>query len=167
MTAGIDPTGAELARMRLAVMRELQTSLSGSQTALLALDLAGIEQGTREQVDLSHRLGCGIAQERAWLAKGRRRTGEQLARGGADTEIVDTKIIATEIIETEIEEELRQGERRVWEALRLQSALLARARAKLRVLSNILAGPSANYSPPAMPAGGTPRSFDFPRDERI
>ena len=37
---------------RLAWMGELEASLDGSRKALLALDLSGIERGTREQVGL-------------------------------------------------------------------------------------------------------------------
>src|SRR5260370_4218419 len=37
---------------RLALMRELETSLHGSRKALLALDLPGIERGTNEQPGL-------------------------------------------------------------------------------------------------------------------
>src|SRR5579863_2373025 len=57
------PPTPEPVRMRLRLMGELQASLLGSRTALLALDLSGIEQGTREQIELSRKLarniGCG------------------------------------------------------------------------------------------------------------
>src|SRR5580704_3411979 len=41
---------------RLKLLRELESSLRGSRQALLALDLVGIEQGTREQVGLVREL---------------------------------------------------------------------------------------------------------------
>jgi hypothetical protein len=47
---------------RLALMRELRTSLEGSHQALLALDLAGIQQGTRAQIELGRRLAEEIRQ---------------------------------------------------------------------------------------------------------
>jgi hypothetical protein len=56
----------------------------------------------------------------------------------------------------EPEEELRRSCQRVLEATRLQAALLARARTKLRVLANMLAGQSVNYGP--LVAGSNLRS---------
>ncbi len=43
--------------------------------------------------------------------------------------------------------EIRQGEVRTLQAARVQAALLARGRAKLRMLANMLAGPGVNYGP--------------------
>lgn len=120
--------GVELAPTRLTLMRQLQASLAQSCKALLALDLAGIERGTREQVGLSQELAEGFA-----------RAGREL--GGDEGE------------------ELRQNELGVLQALRLQSALLARARCKLRVLANMLAGPSASYGPPRSRADARPHAF--------
>ena len=42
-------------------------------------------------------------------------------------------------------QQLRQCERRTLQAGRVQAALLARLRSKLRVLANVLAGPGVNY----------------------
>ncbi len=108
-----EQSSRDAAHSRLALLRELQLSLSVSRAALLALDLSGIEQGTREQIELSHRL----AEEMA----GENRMPER-------------------------DLELKRAENEVRQALRLHAALLARERAKLRVLANMLAGPSVNYS---------------------
>lgn len=109
----------EHARARLALMGELHASLSGSCKALLTLDLAGITRGTEEQVGLSLQL-ADMAQENRWIVEDN----------------------------AGIKEELKQSQHRVLQALRLQSAILGRARSKLRVLANSMAGPSVNYSPP-------------------
>jgi hypothetical protein len=54
----------ELLGMRMAVMRQLLASLSASRTALLAMDLAAIEHGTREQFGLSGALGEIVRRSR-------------------------------------------------------------------------------------------------------
>ena len=128
LSADILQPGAGPAQTRLTLLRQLQASLSRSCTALLALDLAGIERGTREQVGLSQELAADLP-----------RAGRELA-GGA-------------------REELRQNELGILQALRLQSALLARARCKLRVLVNMLAGPSASYGPLGLRTGARPPAF--------
>jgi hypothetical protein len=96
------------------LLRELEASLLGSRAALLALDLEGIERGTREQVDLVGKLEAN------------RRLGRALAG-------------------PELAEDFERCAARVGQAGRVQAALLARARAKLRVLANMLAGPSCDY----------------------
>src|SRR5271154_871310 len=56
----------DLAHARLALMKELEVSVSGSRKALLELDLARIERGTREQLRLlqgiAGTLPCGVVQ---------------------------------------------------------------------------------------------------------
>jgi hypothetical protein len=148
-SANIMPRPAELVQ-RLALMRQLQASLFGSRNALLALDLAGIEQGTREQVELSLQLAEDIRRESTPAAKIRPLTRKHPASGlaGHPPEL-----------EPELKEEIRRSEREVLQALRLQSALLVRAQCKLRVLANMLAGPSVNYGPPLTRRGALPRAF--------
>jgi hypothetical protein len=140
----------------------LQASLSGSREALLALDLDGIEQGTREQIGLSIKLAEDIAR-----AKRKRR--EEF---GLPLEVVGEikREIKQEMkpeIEPRMREELRQSQLGVVQALRLQSALLVRAQWKLRVLSNMLAGPSVNYGPPIARRGALPRGFSFTRGGEV
>lgn len=110
-----DKSSSKAFPSRLALLRELALSLSASRAALVALDLSRIEQGTREQIELSHRLTKDLA--------------------GEDEGNVP-----------EPELEMSQAEDEVRQALRLHAALLARVQIKLRVLANMLAGPSVNYS---------------------
>jgi hypothetical protein len=122
----------EAVRRRLALMRALQSSLLAGHTALVELDLQGIECGTREQVVLSRKLAEDFRQRGASPAG--LRSGQDRSGGFAGC----TPRLA---------EELRQSEREVLQGLRLQAALLARARSKLRVLANMLADPGVNYGP--------------------
>jgi len=102
---------------RLKLLQDLEASLNGSRRALLALDLAAIEQGTREQV------GLVLEMQRLCERTLRSETAPQ----------------------QEIAEEIRRSEEAVLQAARVQAALLARAQRKLRILANMLAGPSLNY----------------------
>jgi hypothetical protein len=47
-------------------------------------------------------------------------------------------------------QELRQCELRTLQAARVQAALLSRSRSKLRIMANMLAGPSVTYGPLAV-----------------
>ncbi|MFZ0774294.1 MAG: hypothetical protein WCA49_23760 [Candidatus Sulfotelmatobacter sp.] len=141
--AAIPPESAlqradERVRIRLALTRDLQASLSASHKALLALDLRGIERGTSEQVGLSRKLAEDLRRGRVSPAREKR-----------------------------LAEELRQSEREVWQAARLQAALLARAQCKLRVLSNMLADPSVNYGPLLTRSGAPPHASHFKRGGEI
>jgi len=106
----------DLVRCQLGLMAELEASLDASRKALLALDLAGIELGTREQIGLLRNLEA--VRQRSRLA-----------------------------CPAELEHETRRCGHRILQAALLQSALLARARAKLRVVANMLAGQSVTYGP--------------------
>lgn len=101
-------------------MEELEASLLGSHRALLALDLAGMEQRTREQADLIGKFNAI-----------RRQSGDAAPGLPAHT--------------PGWEKEFQRSRRRILEAVRLQAALLARAQSKLRVLANMMAGPSIDY----------------------
>jgi hypothetical protein len=117
-----DESGAAL----LAWMEELESSLLGSHRALLKLDLAGIERETSEQAGLIGKFDVVRRQSGgAFHLTGHSLTGYT----------------------TGWERELRSSVSRILEATRLQAALLARAQAKLRVLANMLAGPSVDYGP--------------------
>jgi hypothetical protein len=121
----------EFLRSRLALMPALEASLRRSREALVAMNLEGIERGTREQVGFISELKA--ASQRKLLPGGSRQPQE-------NRELV----FSASAVELE---ELRQIENRVREAARLQSALLARARYKLRVLANMLVGLSKTYRP--------------------
>jgi hypothetical protein len=118
-------------RARRALLRELEASLEGSRKALLALDLAGIERGTREQEGLLREFEAVLRHRMNGAAHAPEPEGEP----GPEPE-------------PEPEEETRRSGNRILEAARLQAALLVRAQCKLRVLANMLAGPSVTYGPP-------------------
>ena len=106
----------------LALMEELESSLAGSHEALLKLDLAGIEQGTSHQAGLIEKLDAIRKQSENGAIRLPARADELWA-------------------------EIHRSRTRILQAARLQAALLARAQLKLRVLANMLAGPSADYGP--------------------
>jgi hypothetical protein len=108
---------------RLELLRELEASLLRSRKALLALDLTGIEQGTREQIGLV----------RAMASSGQL---EIKMRTEKNDSLADSQEIATE---------LKRCVARVLQASRVQAALLDRMQRKLRILGNMLAGPSSIY----------------------
>ncbi len=119
----------EFLRSRLALMPALEASLGRSREALVAMNLEGIERGTREQVSFIRELKA--ASQRRLVPDGGRQPQENGERVLSPAEL----------------EELQQSENRVREAARLQAALLARARYKLRVLANMLVGVSQTYRP--------------------
>lgn len=106
----------------LAWMSELEASLDGSRKALLALDLAGIERGTSEQVGLVRKFDTIRKQHP-----------------------VQPRVPGLPPCALELEKELRSRGMRITDAVRLQAALLARMQGKLSVLANMLAGPSVDY----------------------
>jgi hypothetical protein len=124
-------------RDRLALLRALEVSLERSLEAMPALDLARIELGTSEQIVLIRRLDAtwGNAAER--LAEDRTGALREL-----DSELAGE---LKDGLKDGLRKETRRSAQRILEALRLQAALLARARAKLRVLANMLAGPGVPY----------------------
>jgi len=147
------PEAEDLAAPRLALMlmHDLEASLHTSQKALLALDLAGIERGTREQVALIRKLEAALRRNAAPSAS-ERRPGEDEARS------LPAGVHG-------LEEELRLRRNKIREACRLQLALLVRARARLRVLANMLAGPSVNYES-LLTRSSAPPAFGWKSGER-
>ena len=129
-------------RARLALMNALEASLHRSRKALLALDLAGVERGTIEQTGLIRE--CG---EILWSE-----VPIDLSAGTNKLEGQQKELL---------KKELGLCQQRILEAGRLQAALLARAQSKLRVLANMLAGPSVIYSPPVVHDGAQLHSFDW------
>jgi hypothetical protein len=119
-------------RSRLGTVTRLAASLDRSRKALLALDLGAIEAGTREQWDLVRELDL----------VSRRRAEDGPQGPSADS--------------PELEHRLQQSELLVRDSARLHAALLARMRGKLRVLANMLAGPSVTYNPLPDWSGGLP-----------
>src|SRR5229473_6116524 len=118
---------------RVTLMSELEASLHGGRKALLALDLPGIERGTNEQAGLIREFEALLKRDMLTPAL-EKQPGEEAKAG----------LIAAS---PELEEKLRRSVCRILETARLQTALLARAQRKLRVLANMLAGPSVIYGP--------------------
>jgi hypothetical protein len=129
----------ELLRARLVLMRQLEASLQGSRKALLALDLPQIECGTGDQIGLILEFGALLRRSKACAAADRS---------------VEPRAPGLRTPPPELEEELGRSQNRILDALRLQAALLARAQCKLRVLGNMLAGPTAPYGPLPARDGG-------------
>jgi hypothetical protein len=132
LSARVREPSDELRQACLGLMRQLEASLHRSRKALLALDLVSIERETREQVGLIVEFDTVRQQAMTPRATGIRQPKDRVpAKGG----------------EPELAEELRQSANRILNAARLQAALLMRARAKLHVLANMLAGTSIDYGP--------------------
>jgi hypothetical protein len=134
----------ELRQACLLLMRQLEASLHGSRKALLALDLVSIERETREQVGLIVGLDTVRQQALTPPASGIRPPKNGAPENGG---------------EPELGEELRQSAHRILSAARLQAALLMRARSKLHVLANMLAGTSVDYGPLLAKSGVPQRVF--------
>lgn len=150
---------------RLQLLRELEASLGGSRQALLALDLSGIEQGTRDQVVLVRELQRFSEREMPMPRPAQEQTSEGLdASREGGTQETDARELLT--WSQEMAEEVRVCEEAVLQAARVQAALLARARRKLHILANMLAGPSLNYSCLfANPNGATPGVYGMQERE--
>lgn len=136
-----------VAQACLALLGELQASLESSQTALLALDVEGTEQGTREQMRLrlafealifpaSHRAQAELpAQE--WHGE------ESQKRESTKEEFRDELRSCT----PELSDRLRVAAKRIRELARVQAALLRRSQQFLCVLTNWMADPGTVYGP--------------------
>jgi hypothetical protein len=148
---------------RLQLLRELEASLGGSRQALLALDLAGIEQGTREQVGLVRELQRYSEREMQMPRPTLEKTGERLGGRKGKTQETGAEVPTWS---QEMAEDVRHCEEAVLQAARVQAALLARTRRKLRILANMLAGPSLNYSCLfAKPNGAAPSVYGMREGE--
>lgn len=128
----------QLLGSRLELMSRLGASLDRSRQALLALDLAGIERGTREQEGL-------VREFESVLRRGRALAFDVKAAARDETFAL---AVAT------LQQELQSGAVMVRDAALLQAALLVRMQGKLRVLRNMLAGTTALYLPAQVQHGG-------------
>ncbi len=122
---------------RLALMTQLEASLRRSRASLLALDLEGIRLGTSEQIQLARSLAA-LSQPSRENAPASEAEGERGKNSGPA-------------------HACRAGAQVILDLVRMHAALLRRAQSKLRVLANMLAGPSATYGP------FTARTFETPR----
>jgi len=123
--------GSPIAGPVLGLMAALEASLEGSRSALISLDVAGLAARTREQIGLSHELAAVLHQASGQI---------EPPSGMPDL----SQPFAREQLQIE---SMRPIAHRIIFAIRLQSALLARLRIKLRVMANLLAGCSAAYGP--------------------
>jgi hypothetical protein len=111
----------------LALLRDLEASLEATQKAVLARDLDGLEQSTREQKQLQRALAI------LWAESG---TPPQAS--------LPTRL---ESCAPHLAAELRAAGMRVLHLGRVQAGLLVRAQRSLRMIAHLLAGPESNYSP--------------------
>ncbi|HEY3971871.1 MAG TPA: hypothetical protein VGM18_02640 [Candidatus Sulfotelmatobacter sp.] len=125
----------EIAAACQAILADLEASLKTSQLALLGRDASALAECTREQIRLQRSL------DMLWP-----RNGKASCDVGFDFSLIPG---------------LRAAVARVLHLGRVQAALLARAQCWLSTLSNLLAGPAANYAPPRghwMAMASTPAS---------
>ncbi|HEY6769638.1 MAG TPA: hypothetical protein VI386_33270 [Candidatus Sulfotelmatobacter sp.] len=140
VTSPLSALAAEsLERACLALLCELAASLESSQRSLLALDVAGTEHCTREQIRLQRHLAAllphsGLSPAAA-LQKQRLLTGLRTADSSATTH------------------KIREEAERIRHLAHVQAALLRRAQQFTRVLANLIAGNEALYQRPT-PSGG-------------
>lgn len=125
-------------RILLPWMASLETTLEAGRRALLALDLAGMTKAHEEQLSLARLLPTLLNHAR-------------LANQAAAPAACDSSSATFD--GSEQAQEFWRAQKRIFEALRLQAALLTRSQSKLRVIANMLAHPSANYSVPLEDAG--------------
>ncbi len=135
---------AGMAQASLALLRQMEDSLNASREALLARDLARLEQGTQEQIRLRRAL------EILWAGK-----------HNEDADVPET------LRDPVLAENLRAAQLRVLQQGRVQAALLRRAQRWLRVLSNLQAGPEAGYLDPTSSETRRPWPGTTPSAEKL
>jgi hypothetical protein len=118
----------------------LEASLEATQKAVLARDLAELEQGTRDQMRLQRALAI------LW------------AEYGMPTQPSPSTTAWLQSFAPQFAAEWRAAQMRTLQLARVQAALLARAQRSLTMIANLLAGPESSYgsNPAALAAG--PRS---------
>jgi hypothetical protein len=147
-----------LRRAQLDRIGALAISLENSRKSLLALDLAGMERETARQFELLEELNRLRFQLRSSTSRPENNQPETSSQMNG--------YAVQNLASSELEEELKHAAMQVLDACRLHSALLARSQTKLRVLKNMLAGPSVNYD--AITAGnGRLRPVPHGLEQRI
>jgi hypothetical protein len=158
-------SAATLAEASAAFLGELESSLLSSQRALLARDLASLEQATREQKRLRRAL------EILWtsgptvpdVTTHDSTTHDSATHDSAthDWSMHDSAAALDLRSSPALAAELRAAQLRVLHLARVQAALLAREGRWLTTLANLMAGPEAGYgaarirrSAPGSPAAG-------------
>jgi len=142
----------EMMHTVLTLMRELKISLENSRKPLLALDLAGIVQGTGEQVSLVRKLDAALRRCRTAHA-----TANPSAEKNDSPQVMT--VFPAQLDTPKLEEEIWRCRGAILESIRLQAALLVRAQRKLRVLGNMMAGTSIDYGPLLAKNGASSQVF--------
>lgn len=117
-----EPNAAEPAQAQLGLLRHLEASLGASQQAVLSRDLQRLEQLTAEQHRLRQALALALQRD---------------PFHGTQERAPDSALTTA----------VRSAEERVLHLGRVQLLLLAHAQRSLQVLSHLLAGPQAPYTP--------------------
>jgi hypothetical protein len=136
-----------VAQVCLALLGELQASLESSQTALLALNVAGTEQGTREQMRLRLAFETLIFAEFTYPQTGL--PGEPWHGEESQKRELSKEEFPDELrsCTPELSRRLRAAAERTRELARVQAALLRKSQQFLCVLTNWMAGPGTVYGP--------------------
>jgi hypothetical protein len=129
--------GAEQLREATPLLCELEVGLKNSQKVLLSGDASGLEIQTREQNRLLAEL---------WKI-------DSLAQAASSTRQAGNSQLRPAAEDSDIAVELQAAAARILHAGRVQAALLARARQRLRMIANVLAGPQAAYAAAATQSG--------------
>jgi hypothetical protein len=119
---------AEFEQAVLALLSELEASLTVSQKALLGRDLKAITTCTEEQTRLVRALAVLLQ------ASLTRREAPGVAVAPFRPKVKSSLVLIA-------------AEKRVWQLARVQAALLKRAQRSLRILARLLAGPQTSYGP--------------------
>lgn len=138
---GLD-SGGESAQTCLALLLRLEASLGLSQSALLALDLKAIEQGTAEQIRLGGEL------QALWFDDLRHhdRLLDAVRLDDPGMANAKPKVRASTLPrDQELAVEIKHVQGRVLHLTRVQAALLRRAQRFLLILSNTLARSYVTY----------------------
>jgi hypothetical protein len=141
------PASEELAVSSLALLQELEASLEQSQRALLKRDLAGIEQGTREQIGLQQALAAlwaSAAPAVPAVPEDQRAADPAISFGPLSFGLRESNLAPTVLA----------AQRRVLHLGRVQAAVLSRARQSLKMIFYLAAGPQTTYGPPTAGAIG-------------
>jgi len=138
------------AQASLALLHELEASLEATQKAVLARDLARLDEGTREQIRLEQ------AFREQWTQC---RTLCQETPASSSLPIP---------LEPRCAAELRTAATHVLDHVRVQAALLIRAQRSLRMLASLAGRTELSYRPRAADLQGCPPSFPTaPGDESL
>jgi hypothetical protein len=119
-------------QLRMSWMQALETALHRSLRALIDLDLEGLRSATAEQILLAGELAMIVSRD---------------SRAQKNPEPAGDDKPPIFVFAADLPGELRSSEKRILDALRLQSAVLARSQRKQRVLANMLAGAGLPYGP--------------------